>query len=240
MTRRLTAPFAALFNPVVVVAVLAAFVAITWWVLFDKGLASAAHEAFHKPGLLLLVFVVTVLSAGFHEFGHAAAARYGGATPGAMGVGLYLVWPAFYTDVTDTYRLGRGGRVRTDLGGLYFNAIVAVGVVGVWWADRVRRACCWSWPPRSCRWSGSCCRWSASTATTCSPTSPASPTSTSRIRPTLLGVLPWRWRDPEAPALKPWARVVVTLWVLVVVPLLALSRAADGADAARGSWPPPG
>ena len=46
--------------------------------------------------------------------------------PGAMGAGLYLVWPAFYTDVTDSYRLGRGGRVRTDLGGLYFNAIVAV------------------------------------------------------------------------------------------------------------------
>ena len=74
-----------------------------------------------------------MLSAGFHEFGHAAAARRGGATPGAMGAGLYLVWPAFYTDVTDSYRLGRGGRVRTDLGGLYFNAIVAVGIAGVWW-----------------------------------------------------------------------------------------------------------
>ena len=101
---------------------------------FEKGLASATHEAFDKPGLLLLVVAVTVLSAGFHEFGHAAAARYGGATPGAMGVGLYLVWPAFYTDVTDSYRLGRAGRVRTDLGGLYFNAIVAVGITGMWWA----------------------------------------------------------------------------------------------------------
>ena len=39
-----------------------------------------------------------------------------------MGTGLYLVWPAFYTDVTDSYRLGRAGRLRTDLGGLYFNA----------------------------------------------------------------------------------------------------------------------
>ena len=34
-----------------------------------------------------------------------------------MGAGLYLVWPAFYTDVTDSYRLGRAGRLRTDLGG---------------------------------------------------------------------------------------------------------------------------
>ena len=73
--------------------------------------------------------------------------------PGVMGAGLYLVWPAFYTDVTDSYRLGRGGRLRTDLGGLYFNAIVAVG-------DRRRLVgrpgttrCCWSWRRRSCR----CC-----------------------------------------------------------------------------------
>ncbi len=125
-TRRLTAPFAALFHPVVALPLLLAFAWITWWVLFDKGLASATHEAFARPGLLLAVLAVTVLSAGFHEFGHAAAARRGGATPGVMGAGLYLVWPAFYTDVTDSYRLGRVGRLRTDLGGLYFNAIVAV------------------------------------------------------------------------------------------------------------------
>ena len=109
------------------VPVLAAFVGVCWWVFFEKGLASATYEAFDQPGLLLLVVAVTVLSAGFHEFGHAAAARRGGATPGVMGAGIYLVWPAFYTDVTDSYRLGRVGRVRTDLGGLYFNAIVAVG-----------------------------------------------------------------------------------------------------------------
>ena len=76
---------------------------------------------------------MTVFSAGFHEFGHAAAARKGGAVPGVMGAGIYLVWPAFYTDVTDSYRLGRVGRIRTDLGGLYFNAVVAVAIAGIWW-----------------------------------------------------------------------------------------------------------
>ena len=132
-TRRLTSPFARLFHPVIVTAVLAAFLFVSWWVFFRKGLASATYEAFDKPGLLLLVVLVTVLSAGFHEFGHAAGARRGGATPGVMGAGVYLVWPAFYTDVTDSYRLGRGGRVRTDLGGLYFNALVVLVSFGVWW-----------------------------------------------------------------------------------------------------------
>ena len=43
-----------------------------------------------------------------------------------MGVGVYLVWPAFYCDVTDAYRLDRRGRLRTDLGGVYFNGIFAL------------------------------------------------------------------------------------------------------------------
>jgi len=131
-TRRLTGPFRFLFRSWMVIPILTAFAVVCWWVSFRKGLASAAYDAFERPGLLILVFAVTIVSAGFHEFGHAAAARYGGATPGVMGFGLYLLWPAFYTDVTDSYRLGRGGRLRTDLGGLYFNAIVAVAITGVW------------------------------------------------------------------------------------------------------------
>ncbi len=132
MTRRITAPFAALFTPLVVAIVVLAFALISGWVLFTKGLGSATHQAFDQPILLVVVFAITIFSAGFHEFGHASACRYGGATPGAMGTGLYLVWPAFYTDVTDSYRLGRAGRLRVDLGGLYFNALVTVAMFVVW------------------------------------------------------------------------------------------------------------
>lgn len=221
-TRRLTTPFARLFNPILVVLVLAALLGVSWWVLFRKGLASATYEAFDKPGLLLIVVLVTVLSAGFHEFGHAAAARRGGATPGEMGAGIYLVWPAFYTDVTDSYRLGRWGRVVTDLGGLYFNAIVAVGIAGVWWATQydalllviatqilqmVRQL------TPLVRFDG----YHVLADVT------GVPDLFQRIRPTLLGVLPWRWHHPETTVLKPWARAVVTLWVVVVVPMLTFS-----------------
>jgi hypothetical protein len=89
---------------------LAVFTVTTVWVLFEKGLASPTYQALHEPGMLLLVLALVAVSAGFHEFGHAAACRYVGATPGAMGVGLYLVWPVFFTDVTDSYRLGRRER----------------------------------------------------------------------------------------------------------------------------------
>ena len=218
-TRRLTSPFTALFSPLVAVPVLIAFAVVSWWVFFEKGLASATYQAFNHPGLLILVFVVTVLSAGFHEFGHAAAARRGGATPGVMGAGIYLMWPAFYTDVTDSYRLGRAGRVRTDLGGLYFNAIVAVAISAVWAATRydalllivatqilqmIRQL------TPLVRFDG----YHVLADVT------GVPDLFHRIKPTLLGALPWRWGDPEARLLKPWARTVVTLWVVVVVPAL--------------------
>jgi putative peptide zinc metalloprotease protein len=224
-TRRLTRPFRALFSPFVVVPVLIAFAVVCWWLLMAKGLASATHDAFESPGLLLLVFVVTLLSAGFHEFGHAAAAARAGAAPGAMGAGLYLVWPAFYTDVTDSYRLGRRGRLLTDLGGLYFNAIVAVAIVAVWWATRydalllivatqlimmVRQLI------PIVRFDGYHVLADATGV----------PDLFHRIRPTLLGLLPWRWKDPETRVLKPGARAVITLWVLTVVPLLLVTLAA--------------
>jgi putative peptide zinc metalloprotease protein len=218
-TRRITAPFAVLFHPMVVLPMLAAFAAVCWWVLVTKGLASGAHQAFYHPGLLLAVFALTILSGGFHEFGHAAAARYGGATPGVMGAGLYLIWPAFYTDVTDSYRLARAGRVRTDLGGLYFNAIVAVVTFGIWWVS--------GWDA-----------WLIIIATQIlqmvRQLAPllrfdgyhvladltGVPDLFARIKPTLSGLLPQNWRKPENQVLKPWVRGVITTWVLIVVPLL--------------------
>jgi putative peptide zinc metalloprotease protein len=217
VTRRITSPFGWLFLPPVVAVVVAAFVLVCKWVLFDRGLALAAHQAFDRPGLLLAVFAITVVSAGFHEFGHAAATRYGGATPGAMGAGLYLVWPAFYTDVTDSYRLGRGGRIRTDLGGLYFNALLSVAMFGLWcvtgWdavllvigtqlVQMVRQL------PPLVRFDGYHLLADITGV----------PDLFHRIRPTLLGLLPSRWGSEDSKVLKPWAKAVV-----LVVPLLALT-----------------
>jgi len=222
VTRRVTYPFAWLFQPLIVVGVLVAFVLVTKWVLFDRGLGFAAHEAFHSPGLLLTVFAITLVSAGFHEFGHAAAARYGGATPGAMGAGLYLVWPAFYTDVTDSYRLGRGGRLRTDLGGLYFNALLSVVIFGAWWLSgwdalllviatqliqMVRQL------PPMVRFDGYHILADLTGV----------PDLFHRIKPTIRGLWPTHWGSHESKALKPWAKIVVTLWVLLVVPLMILT-----------------
>ncbi|MDQ1628430.1 MAG: putative peptide zinc metalloprotease protein [Actinomycetota bacterium] len=221
-TRRLTAPFAALFHPLIVTVLVLAFLASAGWVLFRKGLAGATHQAFDQPGLLLALFAVTLVSAGFHELGHAAACRHRGATPGAMGAGLYLVWPAFYTDVTDSYRLGRGGRVTVDLGGLYFNAIFAVGTFGVWAVTR-RDAVLLLIAAQVLQMLRQLAPFIRFDGYHILADVTGVPDLYHHIKPTLRAALPQNWKKNEGLALKPWARVVVTVWVVVVVPLLLFS-----------------
>jgi putative peptide zinc metalloprotease protein len=222
VTRRVTAPFAWLFNPVLVVVSTIAFAVLTYWVLFRKGLGSAAYNAFHQPGMLLAVFAITIVSAGFHEFGHAAALRRGGGTPGAMGAGLYLIYPAFYTDVTDSYRLSRSARLRTDLGGLYFNTLVAIAMYALWLVTG---------------WDGLLLVIAAQILQMIRQLPPlvrfdgyhiladitGVPDLFHRIGPTLRSFLPRRWRRENSRELKFWARAVVTLWVIVVVPILLVT-----------------
>lgn len=118
VVRALAAGLAPLFWPPLVAAVVAGLVSVDAWLLLTGGLTGIAPHLL-DPATMGVTLAFLLASAAFHECGHAAACRYGGARPGAIGVGLFLVWPAFYSDVTDAYRLGRGGRVRTDLGGVY-------------------------------------------------------------------------------------------------------------------------
>ena len=120
-TRAIAAVLAPLFHPAVMAVALACLIAADVWLLRGTELAPALAATLQTPPILLGLIAVLVGSTLFHEFGHAAACRYGGAAPGAIGMGLYVVYPAFYTDVTQSYRLNRAGRLRTDLGGVYFN-----------------------------------------------------------------------------------------------------------------------
>lgn len=120
--------FAWLFHPAVLFLAVPAVVASEVWLFATQSVGAALQEILLAPASILLIIFLSLVSATFHEFGHAAACRYGGVRPGAMGCGIYLVWPAVYTDVTNAYRLGRRGRLRTDLGGVYFNGLFIIGL----------------------------------------------------------------------------------------------------------------
>ncbi|MFZ6005591.1 MAG: hypothetical protein ACOYXM_16835 [Actinomycetota bacterium] len=221
-TTALARQLAPLFRAPVVAVVLSLFLATSWWLLSTGSLGTAVRDLFHQPGALLAVIGLTIVSGAFHEVGHAAACRYGGATPGPMGAGLYLVWPAFYTDVSDSYRLDRRARLRVDLGGLYFNAVFSVAAFGAWVIT--------GWNPLLVVMVGQLLQMARQLAPLVRLDGyhvladlVGVPDLFARIRPVLIGLLPTRWGHPEARVLKPWARAVVSLWVLLVVPILLFS-----------------
>jgi putative peptide zinc metalloprotease protein len=220
LVNAITVVFRPLFWPPVVLAVLAGLAAADYWLFFRHGVAQSLRQSLYDPAFILILLGLVVLSAAFHETGHATACRYGGARPGKMGVGLYIVWPAFYTDVTDAYRLGKGGRLRTDLGGVYFNVIFILGTLGAYFLTGFEPLLLviplqhieivHQFLP-FLRLDG---YYIVSDLT-------GVPDMFARIKPTLASVfLPWRQTPEEVTVLKPWVRAATTIYVLTIVPLL--------------------
>jgi putative peptide zinc metalloprotease protein len=219
---RIAGIFVPMFWPPVVLAALATFVGLDGLIIARGGLAQIVPSALamvYQPALSLLLLALILVSAVFHECGHVSACRYGGAKPGVMGFGLYLVWPALYSTVTDSYRLSRAGRLRTDLGGVHFNAVFVAGMslaylaTGAPWllvAIVVLHIETASQFLPMIRLDG---YYILSDLV-------GVPDLFSRMGPVLLSMIPGRPTHPRVLELKPWVRWTITLWVVVVVPWL--------------------
>jgi putative peptide zinc metalloprotease protein len=211
-----------LFLPPLVVAALVAWLALDVVLVLEGDLLAAFQTLLASPEQVLLLYVVLTTGALFHELGHAAACRYGGAEPGRIGFGVYLVFPAFYTDVTDSYRLGRAGRVRTDLGGFHFNVVVllllglgylATGNGILLLATLVTHVQMVQQLVPIVRFDGYYVLTDLIGV----------PDLFARMRPTLASALPGRPLDPRVAELRPMARRLILGWVLLVVPTLTVA-----------------
>jgi putative peptide zinc metalloprotease protein len=211
-----------LFRWPVVVAVVISVAAVDWWLFAVHGLGGGVRQVLRDPVDLLIVVGLSVVSAVFHECGHAAGCRYGGARPGVIGVGIYLVWPAFFTNVTDSYRLSRAGRLRTDLGGLYFNAVFMLALAGIYVATSAEVLLLviafthlemLEQLLPFVRFDGYFILSDLIGV----------PDLFARVMPIVKSVLPGGRRDPRVTGLRRRARIVVTAWVLCVIPLLTFS-----------------
>ncbi|MFP5336102.1 MAG: AAA family ATPase [Actinomycetes bacterium] len=213
---------APLFWPPVVVATLVVLAWLDVAVVAGADVLGAVDHVLADPARMLVLALLLTAGAVLHELGHAAACRYGGGRPGRIGVGLYLVFPAFFTDVTDSYRLSRSARVRTDLGGLYLNAVVAVawGVVHVRTGSPVALLAVLATHLQMLQQLLPVVRldgyWVLSDLA-------GVPDLFARLRPVVRGLLPGRPLDPRVAELRPASRRLVTGWVLVVLPLLGLT-----------------
>ena len=211
-----------LFRPPVVAAVIVSVLAVDYWLFAVHGLGGGLRQVLRDPADLLIVLGLSVVSGAFHECGHAAGCRYGGARPGKIGVGIYLVWPAFFTNVTDSYRLSRAGRLRTDLGGLYFNAVFMLALAGIYTATSsevlllviafTHLEMLEQLMP-FVRFDGYFILSDLIGV----------PDLFARVAPIVKSALPRGRRDPRVTGLRRRARIMVTAWVLCVIPLLTLS-----------------
>jgi putative peptide zinc metalloprotease protein len=68
-------------------------------------------------------------SLAIHELGHAAACARYGVPPGEIGLTVYLIYPAFYSDVTSAWELRRWQRAVVDVGGAFFQLIAIASLV---------------------------------------------------------------------------------------------------------------
>lgn len=107
-----------MFHPFAVLCVLILLIGGIF-VAVQRGLPITFPTEMVLPGFG--VFLIAVIA---HEFGHASACARYGARPSDIGFAFYLIYPAFYGDVSDAWKLSRGQRVVVDLGGCYFQALI--------------------------------------------------------------------------------------------------------------------
>ncbi|MDQ1700300.1 MAG: putative peptide zinc metalloprotease protein [Frankiaceae bacterium] len=215
-------PFLPLFLPPIIALVCVGLVAMDYWLFFRHGLAQPIRQTVEDPVTFLLVAALVIVSAAFHEVGHATACVYSGGKPGRMGAGVYLAWPAFYTDVTDAYRLSRSGRLRTDLGGIYFNAVFVLAMTGVFFGTTFEPLLLVVFLMQVeivqqllpfLRLDGYYVLSDIAGV----------PDLFRRIPGVMRSMLPGRGLEKEVAELKRWVRVMVITWTLVVVPLLLVN-----------------
>ncbi len=212
-----------LFWPPLLAVVLAAIALGHAWLYLVHGLDRAwLAGVLAAPGQAAALLGLILAGGMIHELGHAAALRYGGGRVRGIGAGWYFVYPVFYTDVTDVYRLGRWGRVRTDLGGFYFHLLYTLGLIVAF------------------QWSGAGVLLLAAVAVNLEVLRQSLPflrldgywTLTdlagvpdflSMVGPWLRSALPlpW-WRGQRLPPLRRWVAAIFAGYVVVTVPLLAL------------------
>ncbi len=125
-TQRLATWLGRLFHPLAVLAVAGAVAVLAMVALLPRAVHLHALE-----GSVLPAYGLFIISLLFHELGHAAACARYGAPPSGIGFTLYLIYPAFFSDVSAAWRLKRWQRVVVDVGGAYFQVIAGCLFAGL-------------------------------------------------------------------------------------------------------------
>lgn len=125
-----------LFTPAVFISISVLSVILTVFFLIQKYEAVAHVEAYSLQ-LLLFFFVFSIINTFWHEVGHATAAFRFGVEPKDIGFGFYIIYPIFFTDVSDIWQLSKKQRNIVNLGGIYFQMIVNLILISLYYISPV-------------------------------------------------------------------------------------------------------
>ena len=115
----------ALFFPPVTIILLGfiGIIEILFFIMADFSYHTLGHISLFE---IIIILIFYLFSSLFHELGHASACRYFNSKHGNIGVGLYLNFPVFYTNVSEIWKLQRKQRLIVNLAGIYFQMIYLI------------------------------------------------------------------------------------------------------------------
>jgi putative peptide zinc metalloprotease protein len=123
---KICSPLTALYEPASTILA-AILILATRWILYssvDRHFSRQLMTEF-APGEYLVTLALLLAVILFHEFGHAAAQLRFGLPVGFIGFQLQYYVPAFFADVSASWRLNPARRMAVDAGGIYFQSIAA-------------------------------------------------------------------------------------------------------------------
>lgn len=113
-----------LFNKRIVLPLLFFVFLLEFFFFSNQPLAQTSHSFDLYTFIGLFLFFIS--SSFVHELGHASACRYFEVEHGGVGLGLYLNFPVFYTDVSNIWKLPRKQRLLVNFAGVYFQLLLLI------------------------------------------------------------------------------------------------------------------
>lgn len=107
-----------------------ALVGLLWglWLLAGGGDRLLPPEAAGKANAMMVLALVLAGSL-VHELGHSFAAAASGIGLRPIGFSIYLIYPAFYTNVSGIDKLALAEKVRVDCGGFLLQSVYVLGLL---------------------------------------------------------------------------------------------------------------
>lgn len=113
------------------------FTPVIFWIVLSAMAIAAFYFVFYGPAIVysnVNYVIVALLMIGtmlFHELGHIAACRKFNIKHGGIGVGVYIVFPVAYADITSVWTATKKQRIIANLGGVFTEYLYAFILLGV-------------------------------------------------------------------------------------------------------------